>query len=174
MGLFLRALPLALASAGGVLCAHSLPANLDGFDAGVLDRDLTDADYQPPRGASASTPLPPPPALQLAGSVPVRLPWSPRDRALAVGFVTTLLIDAAQTRRLARGGWRDYEETNLILGRNPSEGRVNTYTAVAGLAVLGVAAAAPKRVRPWVLGVAMAVEVYALAAMSQRGVAIRF
>jgi len=84
------------------------------------------------------------------------------------------LIDAAQTRRLARGGWRDYEETNLILGRNPSEGRVNTYTAVAGLAVLGVAAAAPKRVRPWVLGVAMAVEVYALAAMSQRGVAIRF
>ncbi len=49
---FLRALPLALVSAGGVLCAHSLPANLDGFDAGVLERDLADADYQAPRGAA--------------------------------------------------------------------------------------------------------------------------
>jgi hypothetical protein len=39
--------------------------------------------------------------------------------------------------------------------------------------VLGVAAAAPKRVRPWVLGAALAVEVYALAAMSRGGVAIK-
>lgn len=114
------------------------------------------------------------PRLQLAGAVPVRLPWSQRDRALAVGFVTTLLIDAAQTRRLARGGWRGYDESNPILGRHPSEGRVNAYTAVAGLAVLGVAAAAPKRARPWVLGAALAVEAYALAMMSSRGVAIRF
>jgi hypothetical protein len=115
-----------------------------------------------------------PEGLQLARAVPVRVPWSPRDRALAVAFTTALLIDAAQTRRLARGGWRDFEETNLILGKNPSEGRVNTYTAVAGLAVLGVAAAAPKRVRPWVLGAALAVEVYALGAMSRNGVAIKF
>ena len=114
------------------------------------------------------------PQLEVAGTVPVRVAWSQRDLALASGFVAALLIDAAQTRRLARGGWRDYEESNPILGRNPSEGRVNTYTAVAGLTVLGVAAAAPKRVRPWILGAALAVEVYALAAMSQRGVAIRF
>jgi hypothetical protein len=92
---------------------------------------------------------------------------------LAVAFTTALLIDAAQTRRLARGGWRDFEETNVILGKHPSEGSINTYTAVAGLAVLGVAAAAPKRVRPWVLGAALAVEVYALAAMSRSGVAIK-
>jgi hypothetical protein len=52
IGGFIRALPLALASAGGVLCAHSLPASLDGFDAGVLERDLADADYQAPRGAA--------------------------------------------------------------------------------------------------------------------------
>jgi len=114
------------------------------------------------------------PQLEVTGTVPVRVAWSQRDLALASGFVAALLIDAAQTRRLARGGWRDYEESNPILGRNPSEGRVNTYTAVAGLTVLGVAAAAPKRVRPWILGAALAVEVYALAAMSQRGVAIRF
>jgi hypothetical protein len=51
---------------------------------------------------------------------------------------------------------------------------VNTYAVVTGLAVLGVAAAAPKRVRPWVLGAALVVEVYALSAMSAQGVAIRF
>ena len=128
-------------------------------------------DYKPPRAPAGATKYP---GLQLAGSVPIRTPWTPRDRALAVAFTTALALDAAQTRRLARGGWRDYEETNLILGRHPSEGQVNTYTVVAGLAVLGVAAAAPKRVRPWVLGAALAVEVYALAAMSRNGVAIRF
>ncbi|HXO85113.1 MAG TPA: hypothetical protein VN803_06280, partial [Gemmatimonadales bacterium] len=112
--------------------------------------------------------------LQLGRSVPVRTPWTPRDRALAVGFTAALLIDAAQTRRLARGGWRDFEETNVILGKHPSEGSVNTYTVVAGLAVLGVAAVAPKRVRPWILGAALAVEVAALTAMSRSGVGIKF
>ena len=129
------------------------------------------AAYQAPPATPASTTLP---QLQLAGAVPVRLPWSPRDRALAVAFTTALLIDAAQTRRLARGGWTEFEESNPILGKHPSEGRVNSYTAAAGLAVLGVAAAAPKRVRPWVLGAALAVEVYALGAMSRNGVAIKF
>ncbi len=129
------------------------------------------ADYHPPRVSAGSSSVA---GLQLAGSVPIRLPWSQRDRALAVAFTAALLMDAAQTRRLARGGWHDFYETNPILGPRPSEGRVNTYTAVAGLAVLGVAAAAPKRARPWVLGAALAVEVYALAAMSRQGVAIRF
>jgi len=93
---------------------------------------------------------------------------------LASGFTVALLVDAAQTRRLAQNGWRDYHETNPILGARPSVGRVNTYTAVVGLTVLGVAAAVPKRARPWVLGVALAVEACTLAAMSQRGVAVTF
>jgi hypothetical protein len=108
-----------------------------------------------------------------AGQRPAK-PWRPRDVALATGFAATLLVDAAQTRRLARGGWRDYHETNPLLGPRPSVGRVNTYTAVVGLTVLGVAAAVPKRARPWILGVALAVEACTLAAMSQRGVAITF
>ena len=112
--------------------------------------------------------------LRLAGTAPVRIPWPSSDAALASGFAAALLIDAAQTRRLARSGWRDYYETNPILGPRPSVGRVNTYTAVVGLTVLGVAAVAPKRARPWVLGVALAVEAFALAAMSRNGVAIRF
>lgn len=128
------------------------------------------ADYQPSRVAASSAGSP---SLALTRSVPMRVSWSQRDIALAGGFVAALLIDAAQTRRLAAGGWRDYHETNPILGPSPSVGQVNTYTAVTGLTVLGVAAVAPKRARPWVLGVALAVEAYALAAMSRNGVAIK-
>jgi hypothetical protein len=144
------------------LACTTLPARVAGQRVG---------DYQPARGPVGSTRYA---GLQLGGSVPVRTPWTPRDRALAVGFTAALLLDAAQTRRLARGGWRDFEETNVILGKHPSEGSVNTYTVVAGLAVLGVAAVAPKRARPWILGAALAVEVAALTAMSRNGVSIRF
>jgi hypothetical protein len=128
-------------------------------------------DYRPSRVAVRSTGFP---RLELGGAVRIRVPWRPSELALASGFAAALLVDAAQTRRLARGGWRDWRETNPILGPRPSVGRVNTYTAAVGLAVLGLAAAAPKRARPYLLGVALAVEVYALAAMSQRGVAITF
>jgi hypothetical protein len=112
--------------------------------------------------------------IRVRHTVPIRVTWRSRDLALASGFAAALLADAAQTGRLARGGWRDYRESNPLLGPRPSVGRVNTYTAVVGLSVLGAAAVAPKRLRPWVLGIALAVEACTLAAMSQRGVAIRF
>ena len=144
----------------GVLCT-SLPGWAEGQR--LSDHQPSRVTYRTP-GSSR---------LALTGRLPVRVSWSRRDRALASGFVAALLIDAAQTRRMAAGGWRDWYETNPILGPSPSVGRINTYTAVAGVAVLGVAAAAPERVRPWVLGVALAVEAYALAAMSREGVKIR-
>jgi len=92
---------------------------------------------------------------------------------MASVFAAALLIDASQTRRLAAGGWREYTESNPILGPRPSVGQVNTYTAVAGVSVLGLAAIAPKRARPWILGAALAVEVGTLAAMSRQGIGIR-
>ena len=51
---FIRALPLALTSESGVLCAHSLPGPgaTSLFDPGVLDRELTEADYEPRRGSA--------------------------------------------------------------------------------------------------------------------------
>ncbi|HKC40848.1 MAG TPA: hypothetical protein VKC15_15010 [Gemmatimonadales bacterium] len=128
-------------------------------------------DFQPVRAAYAASA---PDRLGFTGSIPVRMPWRASEVVLAGGFTAALLLDAAQTRRLARGGWRDFHETNPLLGPRPSVGRVNTYTAVVGLSVLGAAALAPKRARPWVLGIAFAVEACTLAAMSQRGVAISF
>src|SRR5436190_1570045 len=94
--------------------------------------------------------------------------------ALAGAFTVALLIDAGQTRWLAQGGWRNFRESNPILGSHPTVGQLNTYTAVTGLAVLGAAAALPARVRPWLLGAALAVETFTIAGTTQQGIAIRF
>ena len=57
IGVFIRSMPLALrcaTPAGDILCAHSLPAPalMESFDTNVLERDLTDEDYEPRRGAA--------------------------------------------------------------------------------------------------------------------------
>lgn len=51
---FIAAMPLALLSESGVLCAHSLPAGptAGSFDTAVLERALTEPDYQRPDGAA--------------------------------------------------------------------------------------------------------------------------
>lgn len=51
---FIAAMPLALLTESGVLCAHSLPAEhmMRSFDAGVLERDLQPADYASPLGSA--------------------------------------------------------------------------------------------------------------------------
>src|SRR3989442_7134544 len=67
-----------------------------------------------------STPLPAMP----------RLSWRQSDVALASAFTAALLIDAGQTRGLARGGWQGFRETNPLLGSRPTVGQLNTYTAV--------------------------------------------
>jgi hypothetical protein len=51
---FIAALPLALVTDGGLLCAHSLPdaAAMTRFDPGILERDLEPDDYVPPAGSA--------------------------------------------------------------------------------------------------------------------------
>jgi len=46
---YIRSMPLAIRTAGGVLCAHSLPApaRLNEFDVGILDRQAVDSDFFP-------------------------------------------------------------------------------------------------------------------------------
>ena len=58
IGRFIRSMPLALICGRGtdraVLCAHSLPAEnmMDRFDPSVLDRPLTEDDYEPRQGSA--------------------------------------------------------------------------------------------------------------------------
>lgn len=51
---FLRAWPLALITDSGVCCSHSLPAAhvLKHFDAGVLNRELVESDFEPRTGSA--------------------------------------------------------------------------------------------------------------------------
>jgi len=51
---FVSAMPLALRTESGILCAHSLPAPaaMTWFDPAILDRELVEADYAPPRGGA--------------------------------------------------------------------------------------------------------------------------
>jgi len=105
--------------------------------------------------------------------LPARLSWAPSHTALASAFVVTLLIDAGQTRQLARNGWQGFRESNPLLGERPSVGRVNSYTALAGLSVLGAAAVAPRRLRPWLLGAAIAVQAFTIQSSVRQGIPIR-
>src|SRR6267142_1994684 len=95
------------------------------------------------------------PATQVTRHVPS---WSTTDVGLATGFLAMLWVDAAQTRSLARQGWTRFQETNPILGREPSVGRINTYTAGAAVATLGIAAVLPPRARRWWLASAFAIQ----------------
>ncbi|MGA1017153.1 MAG: metallophosphoesterase [Phycisphaerales bacterium] len=54
IGRFVAAMPLALRTESGILCSHSLPAasSMKWFDPGILDRDLVEEDYAPPRGGA--------------------------------------------------------------------------------------------------------------------------
>jgi hypothetical protein len=106
--------------------------------------------------------------------LPARVSWTPSHSALASAFLVTLMIDAAQTRQLARQGWTGFRESNPLLGERPSVGRVNSYTALAGLGVLGAAAVAPPRLRPWLLGAAIAVQALTIGSSVRQGLPIRF
>ncbi len=97
--------------------------------------------------------------------------WNTSYVVLAGAFAVALWMDAAQTREAMRRG---YEELNPILGRHPSVGQINTYTAMSGLTVLVGAAVAPPRVRPWVLGVALAVETLTITGNAKAGLALKF
>jgi hypothetical protein len=106
-------------------------------------------------------------------ALPGRRAWTSSHTALAGAFTVLLLVDAAQTRDLARRGWPGFREANPLLGPRPSVGQVNTYTALAAAGMLSAAAAAPPRLRPWLLGAALAVEAVTVGGSVRNGLPLR-
>src|SRR5256886_12688469 len=88
-------------------------------------------------------------------ALPARRSWTASHTALASAFAVVLLVDAAQTRDLARRGWPGFREANPLLGPRPSVGKVNTYTALAAAAPKSTADARPQRSPPWLHGAAI-------------------
>ena len=144
----------------------SLPRAAAALGPTVDRRALRAAAAAPPRRVALST-------APIAG-LPARVSWNRSHTALASAFLVGLLIDAAQTREVARQGWSGFRESNPLLGERPTVGQVNTYTALAGLSVLGAAAAVPPRVRPWLLGAAIAVQALTVGSSVRQGLPIRF
>jgi hypothetical protein len=58
--------------------------------------------------------------------------WEPEDKKLLIATEVLLLADWAQTRQTAKNPDK-YQENNVVLGKHPSVGRVNTYFAASML-----------------------------------------
>ena len=147
---------------------------LGSLSASSRARTSLGVDTQALRGVATTQPVRLALSTGTIADLPGRVSWNQTHTVLASAFLVTLLIDAAQTRELARHGWSGFREANPLLGDRPSVGRVNCYTAIAGLSVLGAAAALPPKVRPWLLGAAIAVQAFTVAGSVQNGLAIRF
>ena len=106
-------------------------------------------------------------------ALPARRSWTTSHTALASAFTVMLLVDAAQTRELARRGWPGFREANPLLGSRPSVGQVNTYTALAAASTLTIAAIAPPRLRSWLLGAALALEAVTVGGSVRNGLPLR-
>ena len=121
-----------------------------------------------PGAAVAQRALPPtaPTAVSVRWSLPLNqatrhVPsWSATDLGLAGGFLTLLWVDASQTRSLARTNWKGFSEANPLLGRKPSEGQINTYTAVVAVTTLGIAQALRPKAHRWWLGAVVALQAF--------------
>ena len=82
--------------------------------------------------------------------VPHPRPWTGREKAAAAFFVTAHTVNAISTERhLDISGNYEY---NPILGRYPSDRRVNTYFSITGLGTLLIAHLYPELREPLLIG----------------------
>ena len=93
-------------------------------------------------------------ALALLGAVPA---CSLSTRVAQVAANGALAADWWQTRREANAGWRDYAETNALMGATPDPVAVDGYMALCAGGANLVGAALPKEWMrtAWFAGVAL-------------------
>lgn len=75
--------------------------------------------------------------------------WTGTDTALESAFVLTMLIDRNQTMQAIDGGYEEVGWARHFIGSHPSEGRINSYFALATAAHAAIAYLLPQ---PWRLG----------------------
>lgn len=93
-------------------------------------------------------------------------------QSLAASAATFTVIDWAQTRYITQHP--QFYETNPILGKRPSIGRVNTYFAGALIGGTLLTLALPERDRKWFLGGVTALEVGVTAHNANIGIRVDF
>lgn len=78
------------------------------------------------------------PLILLAGCLNAHADdWTRTDTALEATWLVLHAVDWGQTRYIAKNPDRFYEQ-NPILGKHPSVGRVNAYSALTSVAHYGV------------------------------------
>jgi hypothetical protein len=115
--------------------------------------------------------------------------WDKEDETLAAIFTAAALADWGQTRDIVKNrkdkhttnkdgstyhekGY--YEKTNLILGKNPSMDKVNTYMPLATAATLAAAHYLPKKYRKPLLYGASLLELMTIYNNNKIGLRINF
>ncbi len=73
------------------------------------------------------------------------------NQSLLISSNALLAADWMQTSKVARHP-NEYHENNILLGRHPSTGAVNTYFASAILLNTAIYPVMPKKLRPWWYG----------------------
>ncbi len=70
--------------------------------------------------------------------------WDGTDTALQTLFITATVMDMTQTLHAFRHRQVRYEESNPLLGRNPSVGRINAVIPTSIIAHTAIAVVLPK------------------------------
>ena len=100
-------------------------------------------------------------------------PWDTTDCALAAGALAALAVDWGQTRHIAKNPLQ-FNETNPILGTNPSVGKVNAYFVGSMVGTIAIAHVLPSDWRQLFLGGVLALELGVTQQNRQLGIKMAF
>jgi len=98
--------------------------------------------------------------------------WSTTDTVMESAFVSLTIVDWSQTKEFVAQG--TLEEQNPILGKHPSQARIDTYMILAIAAQAGVACWLPQEWREGFLAGSVVIEAWAVNNNLTLGVRGRF
>jgi len=102
--------------------------------------------------------------------------WTLMDTSLELTFATGLMIDWMQTTYLTRGvppPGENWTESNPLLGKHPSRGRVNVYFLTCLIGHVGIAYLLPKPWRTWWQLSGISIEAYSVGSNYSVGFGLR-
>lgn len=82
--------------------------------------------------------------------------WDKQEIALEVIWQTLHAVDWLQTQEIASND--DYYETNLLIGKYPSRGRVNTHMALFAVGHVAISHFMPDKYRKYWQGISIVVK----------------
>lgn len=99
--------------------------------------------------------------------------WSEDQLRMGAALAAVTVVDWAQTRYIADNPDR-FHETNPIMGRHPSIGRVDRYFATSVLVGAVVLDALPSEYRDYALKAGLVLEVLVVSNNARIGVGVKF